>query len=422
MASYLFRSRSVRRSGFTLIELLVVIAIIAVLIALLLPAVQQAREAARRTQCKNNLKQIGLAMHNYNSSYNQFPCVNIFSSDGTGSSASTNYVYHQNAFEAILPLIDQGNIYNGFDRTQLPWVGANNQALIATPITAFVCPSTPASSTATLNWGLTLGITGQSFRTNVTSTTPYGTALVFGRTDYNFPCDIRSPLQADLGSVNSNVDPLSSFRLAFFATTNNSGQNSKIGNATASHPGPDARSVTGYPNPSAFYTAVYAPNGSNSTGIQDASPTINKIADGLSNTIMMYERADGYNLYELRVKLGPGGDPTANSTNGLWTAGDVLSANNYGGGGWADPNVANLVDGASVIGGNNNNNFGGNGQTNSCPVNCTNQSSRGMYSFHPGMIQVLMGDGAVKTVSNNISDFTLAYLLARSDGQSVGEF
>ena len=71
-----------RRRGFTLIELLVVIAIIAVLIALLLPAVQQAREAARRTQCKNNLKQMGLAMHNYHDTFMGFPNGNIASSAG----------------------------------------------------------------------------------------------------------------------------------------------------------------------------------------------------------------------------------------------------------------------------------------------------------------------------------------------------
>lgn len=361
---------------------------------------------------------MGLAMHNYESTYKQFPCANILNSDGSGSATSTNFTYHQNGFTAILPFIDQGNIYNALDRTTLPWVGTNNLSLIATPIKGFVCPSTPADDTVTVNWSLTLGITAQAFRTNVPSVTPYGSAIKFGRVDYNIPCDIRSPLQADLITINTGADPLSSFRLGFFACSNNSGQNSAIGN-NGKHAGPEVRSVTGFPNPSSFYSAVYAPGGSNSTGIQDASPTIAKIADGLSNTIMLYERADAYNLYEGRVKLGPGGDPNATVANGLWTAGNVLSANNYGGGGWADPNVANFIDGASPAGGNN---IAGNGNVNSCVINCTNEGSRGIYSFHQGIAQVVMGDGTVRALSSNISDYTLAYLLGRQDGGNIGSF
>src|SRR5262245_46317669 len=97
-----------RRDGFTLIELLVVIAIIAVLIGLLLPAVQSAREAARRMQCKNNLKQIGLALHNYQSTHSVFPpsfCIGQYKG-GTWSITAR-----------ILPFIDQANSFNLADLT-----------------------------------------------------------------------------------------------------------------------------------------------------------------------------------------------------------------------------------------------------------------------------------------------------------------
>ncbi len=97
-----------RARGFTLIELLVVIAIIAILIALLLPAVQQAREAARRTQCKNNLKQIGLGLHNYHDIALTFPAGSLFGDDDYGWGTF------------ILPYLDQGNIYNRIDFNNFP--------------------------------------------------------------------------------------------------------------------------------------------------------------------------------------------------------------------------------------------------------------------------------------------------------------
>ncbi|MFO0426254.1 MAG: DUF1559 domain-containing protein, partial [Planctomyces sp.] len=99
------------RRGFTLIELLVVIAIIAVLVSLLLPAVQQARESARRTQCKNNMKQIGLAVHNFESSFQKLPHPG--QCDSTGS--TTTVYMTQSTCTLILPYIDQANVYNKMD-------------------------------------------------------------------------------------------------------------------------------------------------------------------------------------------------------------------------------------------------------------------------------------------------------------------
>src|SRR5690242_14448588 len=106
--------------GFTLIELLVVIAIIGVLVALLLPAVQQAREAARRSQCKNNLKQMGLAMHNYHDTNNSFPpgYLGYPAASGLGCSAIFNtspYAQGWGWSVYLLPNLDQANLYNALN-------------------------------------------------------------------------------------------------------------------------------------------------------------------------------------------------------------------------------------------------------------------------------------------------------------------
>ncbi len=132
-----------RHRGFTLIELLVVIAIIAILIALLLPAVQQAREAARRTQCRNNLKQIGLALHNYESTYGRFPC----GWNGHNNVAqSTTMRWSFLAY--ILPYVDQANTLNQLDLNWSlypPGGGQPPRAMhvntIMTKIPTYLCPS-----------------------------------------------------------------------------------------------------------------------------------------------------------------------------------------------------------------------------------------------------------------------------------------
>jgi prepilin-type N-terminal cleavage/methylation domain-containing protein len=122
-----------RSRGFTLIELLVVIAIIAVLIALLLPAVQQAREAARRTQCKNNLKQIGLAFHNYHDIYRVLPDGGNDTGTGwpCGACCNANNRGEWNWMYQILPQIEQANLA----------AVATDATIYTTPVATYFCPS-----------------------------------------------------------------------------------------------------------------------------------------------------------------------------------------------------------------------------------------------------------------------------------------
>jgi prepilin-type N-terminal cleavage/methylation domain-containing protein/prepilin-type processing-associated H-X9-DG protein len=120
--------------GFTLIELLVVIAIIAILISLLLPAVQQAREAARRTQCRNNLKQIGIALHNYHDVYNAFPPGNITMGRCCSVPSLINWAI------SILPYIDQANLQNTYDFNKSNEDPANLK-VVQQPLPLYNCPS-----------------------------------------------------------------------------------------------------------------------------------------------------------------------------------------------------------------------------------------------------------------------------------------
>ena len=136
------RPTSSRNRGFTLIELLVVIAIIAVLISLLLPAVQSAREAARRSQCVNNLKQLALAAHNYESSQGTFPMGSryMFVNTPSGVPCDGAWWMLHSAFNYMLPFMEAGNQYASWNFLHTAtWVG--NQTAAASQIASYVCPS-----------------------------------------------------------------------------------------------------------------------------------------------------------------------------------------------------------------------------------------------------------------------------------------
>jgi len=155
--------RLFKRLGFTLVELLVVIAIIGILVALLLPAIQAAREAARRSQCSNNLKQLGLALHNYHDTYKTFPAVgygrgwcNDTAAAGTGNDlAEGPSVLNHNSWVSLAPFYEQQAIYDAYDfqqaaneyrrNTSRPLAGSvinsGNTAVVDRQIPVFQCPS-----------------------------------------------------------------------------------------------------------------------------------------------------------------------------------------------------------------------------------------------------------------------------------------
>ena len=142
----------VERRAFTLIELLVVIAIIAVLIALLLPAVQQAREAARRTQCRNNLHQMGLALHNYHDTHSTFPPGYV--QNGYNSAPFTSWL------TMILPFMDESSLYNAYNFNQV-YNMAGNTTVTRSMLNQYRCPSdsdmTMSSNLAPTNYVGSMG-------------------------------------------------------------------------------------------------------------------------------------------------------------------------------------------------------------------------------------------------------------------------
>ena len=298
------------KKGFTLIELLVVIAIIAILIALLLPAVQQAREAARRSQCKNNLKQIGLALHNYHETYRNFPPAFIYETD-TNNCAGSPCNDPSWAWSAmILPFVDQAPAFNSLEPgpTKLSQAIGDpaKLAILQNTIPVFRCPSDTGKNL----YGLTI-----------------------------------------------------------------SGEQTSRSN---------------YPGVNGERTEVRLNDGRGIFGARNNSVKIRDITDGSSNTIAVGERAS----------------KIIGNTNDSYTHWAGVRESNQNGSGWR---------GAFEVTG-----------VTSFPINSAESVHwryRGWFSsMHQGGAHFLLGDGAIRFISENIDTTTYNDLSTIDDGRVIGEF
>ena len=345
--------------GFTLIELLVVIAIIAILIALLLPAVQQAREAARRTQCKNNMRQIGLAFHNYHETHSRFPLPAVI-----GLTVSSGLEIRQGSSwcTMLLPYIEQANLYARYDSNLSPYHPANSAA-VATAIPGFTCPSTPRNEMTH-----TMQITG-------------GTALGGG-----FPAT-GSAIGMTGGVL--DYDTLDGIRSGFSSI------------AYSGRPAAASREGWGVWSLRVMDLPQFSSGGSGGR--------IRDMTDGTSNTILVAEVAN-------RAKLFYKGREITTSDPNPLRAGEAYAQSLTGSGMWADIFKGDTwIDGRLYDGSNS-------GSGGPCAINCSNARTAGMYSWHQGGAHITLSDGSGRFVSENVDAYVLASLITRAGGEIVGEF
>ena len=373
--------------GFTLIELLVVIAIIAVLIALLLPAVQAAREAARRTQCVNNLKQIGLGTLNFESTYNYLPgdVLRLAKADPNADAQAAVPTAAGSYLAQLLPYMEQSNIYNLINFSQSTFNTANippstgmhsgTNSAYSIAISAFLCPSSPGPATINYynaNWG------------------PYG----------NGGGDTCTPGAAGGGSGASNLNP----------------PPTQIWGRSDYFPIPGISQV---PLIAAGMAPGYVTSVGNPASVSASTPAVNSgtiadpaiagqirlasVLDGTSNTLIVSEcgsKPVGYNGKRQMYK---------SEVNGLPVDG-IIEPVSSGGGAWADQFTYSVIAGAQ---GRTNGIRGG-----TCMINCT--SNNEIYSFHPGGANALFCDGSVHFLKDSLTVPIVAALVTRAGGEILG--